>query len=139
MKGSLAVVVAALLASAVSAQTTPAGSSSSGGAPEPTPPTPSRSVVPGRADQAVAAAAVRGTAPATATGITPAQPGSDTCGATALASLIGQSRSEIPIPIDLSRRRVLCTTCPRTMDYRADRLTIFYEMRTGRVTTLQCG
>lgn len=63
----------------------------------------------------------------------------DTCGASELAGLIGQPRTAIPVPADLSRRRVICTTCPRTMDYVPSRLTIFYDRATSRVTTLQCG
>lgn len=63
----------------------------------------------------------------------------DTCGATALGNLVGQSRSAIPIADDISKRRVVCTTCPRTQDYRPDRLTVFFDAPTGRVTTLQCG
>lgn len=78
--------------------------------------------------------------PASTTPLTsPAAPGADTCGATPMAGLVGQSRSTIPIPVDPSRRRVVCTTCPRTMDYRPDRLTVFYDQQSGRVTTLQCG
>ena len=39
--------------------------------------------------------------------------GGDTCGAKALQSLIGRPRAEIPVPVDLSRRRV---TCPAVVD-----------------------
>lgn len=63
----------------------------------------------------------------------------DTCGADALASVIGRPRTSIPIPVDLTRRRVVCTTCPTTQDYRPDRLTILYDLQTGTVTGLRCG
>ena len=118
----VASVSAALLASAVHAPAHAQSAAASSAAP----------------DSARATAA----APAPATlrrAITPAPAGADTCGATALTSLVGQSRTAIPIADDISKRRVVCTTCPRTLDYRADRLTIFYDAQTGRVTTLQCG
>lgn len=92
---------------------------------------------PAPAPQPGAASAVA--APSLAATTTPAPAGSDTCGATALASLVGQSRSAIPIADDISKRRVVCTTCPRTQDYLPDRLTIFFDAPSGKVTTLQCG
>lgn len=66
------------------------------------------------------------------------QAGADTCGATDLLSLIGRPRTEIPVPVNPSRRRVLCTTCPMTRDFRQDRLTILFDADTGRVTKLMC-
>ena len=41
--------------------------------------------------------------------------------------------------VDPSRRQVVCTTCPRSDDYRPDRLTIEYDAVTGKVVKLQCG
>jgi len=70
---------------------------------------------------------------------TPPRVQNDTCGANALAYLIGKSRTELPIPTDLSRRRVVCTTCVVTQDYRPDRLTILYDQQTGIVKELRCG
>ena len=71
---------------------------------------------------------------------TPAAPAAnDTCGAHALAYLIGKPKTEIPIPTDLSRRRVTCTTCAVTQDYRPDRLTIYFDAQTGIVQSLKCG
>lgn len=67
----------------------------------------------------------------------PPAPG-DQCGAAELASLIGQPRTAIPIPVDPSRRRVVCTTCPRTEELRPDRQTIEYDAATGRVTKVGC-
>ncbi len=37
-----------------------------------------------------------------------------------LQGLIGKQRSEIPIPVDPSRRRVACTTCPVTPELSPD-------------------
>ena len=70
----------------------------------------------------------------------PAPPSSppDQCGAYALQDLVGKPRTSIPVPVDPSKRRVVCTTCPMTEDVRPDRLTILYDANTGLVTKLQC-
>ena len=34
--------------------------------------------------------------------------------------------------------RYVCSTCPMTMDFRADRLTVTYDVRTKRIRTLRC-
>ncbi len=63
----------------------------------------------------------------------------DTCGASALAWLVGQPRSRIPVPTDLSRRRVSCTACVVSPDVRLDRLDILYDARTNIVAKVTCG
>ena len=63
----------------------------------------------------------------------------DTCGAGPLQSLIGRPRTEIPIPVRPERQRVLCTTCPMTMDYRPDRLSFFFDATTGLIKAVRCG
>ena len=40
----------------------------------------------------------------------------DLCHAAELQSLVGQPRTEIPVPVDVINRRVTCTTCPVTED-----------------------
>ena len=81
--------------------------------------------------------------PAVATGpisLPPIAPTSrDSCGADLLADLIGKPRTAIPVPVDPSSRRVVCTNCPRTMDFRPDRQTIEYNPDTGIVTSVSCG
>ena len=69
---------------------------------------------------------------------TPA-PVADTCGARSHQSLIGRPRTEIPIPVRPERQRVVCTTCPMTMDYSAFRQTITYDANTGLVREVKCG
>jgi hypothetical protein len=69
----------------------------------------------------------------------PKPPPPDQCGASELFALVGKPRTAIPVPIDPTRRRVVCTTCPRTFDYRPDRLTIEYDVETGVVTKVSCG
>ena len=64
---------------------------------------------------------------------------SDSCGAAALAGLVGKPRSQIPVPVDLTRRRVACTACPVAPDVRLDRLNILYDARSGLVTKITCG
>ncbi|MDB5430712.1 MAG: peptidase inhibitor [Caulobacter sp.] len=63
----------------------------------------------------------------------------DTCGARPLQSLIGKNKSEIPVPVDMSKRRVYCSSCAITMDYRADRLNIVFDPETGIVKEVKCG
>ena len=69
----------------------------------------------------------------------PPPPPADACGARDLQWLVGQPRSRIPVPTDPSKRRVACTTCPVTMDYRPDRLNIFFDAETGIVKEVKCG
>ena len=63
----------------------------------------------------------------------------DMCGAWELQGVVGKSRREIPVPVQPNRRRVVCTTCPRTMDYNPTRMTIEYDAATDRVTKVACG
>lgn len=69
----------------------------------------------------------------------PAAPARDTCGASALAGLVGKPRTQIPVAVDLSRRRVACSACPVAPDIRLDRVNILYDARTGLVTRVTCG
>lgn len=63
----------------------------------------------------------------------------DQCGSAALKYLIGQPKTAIPVPTDPSKRRVLCTSCPATLDYRPDRLNILFDAETGIVKEVKCG
>ncbi len=65
-------------------------------------------------------------------------PPPDQCGAYTMPDLVGKPRTSIPVPVDPSKRRVVCTTCPMTMDFSPERLTIYYDAETGLVTKLQC-
>ncbi|WP_292054180.1 MULTISPECIES: hypothetical protein [unclassified Brevundimonas] len=67
-----------------------------------------------------------------------ATPG-DQCGALDLQWLIGRLRTEIPVPVDVSRRRVTCTQCAITEDHVPYRLNIFYDRQTGRIQSVRCG
>ena len=64
---------------------------------------------------------------------------SEPCDKASLAYLIGKPRSLIPVPVDPSLRRVACTTCPVTEDYRPSRTDILFDAQTGLVTALKCG
>lgn len=68
----------------------------------------------------------------------PPAPERDQCGAWELQNLVGKPRTEIPVPVDPSRRRVVCTTCPMTMDFSPGRLTIVYDMTSNLVTKVSC-
>lgn len=63
----------------------------------------------------------------------------DQCGAGALQTLIGRSRTEIPVPVNPASRRVTCTTCPVTMDFNPARLNILYDADSGIVREVKCG
>jgi hypothetical protein len=63
----------------------------------------------------------------------------DQCGAAALQYLVGRPRTEIPVSVDLSNRRVYCETCVVTDDYRPERQDIVFDGVTGRVTSVKCG
>ncbi|MEI9905807.1 MAG: proteinase inhibitor i78 [Asticcacaulis sp.] len=63
----------------------------------------------------------------------------DQCGAAALQYLIGKPRTEIPVPLDPGQRRVVCSTCIITQDFRADRQTITFDTDTGLIKSVKCG
>ncbi len=69
----------------------------------------------------------------------PPPPPEDSCKAADFQYLVGRNKSEIPVPTDPSKRRVACTTCPVTMDYRPDRLNIYFDAETGTVKEVKCG
>lgn len=64
--------------------------------------------------------------------------GTDRCGAADLQYLVGRPKTEIPIPVSPGARRVVCTTCPMTRDFREDRQTILFDAATGLVTAVAC-
>ena len=63
----------------------------------------------------------------------------DLCRAADLQYLVGKHRNEIPVPVEVVSRRVVCTTCPVTMDFSPHRLNIFYNARTDIVEQVRCG
>ncbi len=63
----------------------------------------------------------------------------DTCGAASLQNLVGKPRTEIPVPLQPSQRRVVCSTCVTTQEFRADRQTIVFDSDTGLITSVKCG
>lgn len=66
-------------------------------------------------------------------------PSGDQCGAAQLQVLVGQPRTSIPVPVDVTSRRVTCTSCPMTEDYSPSRLNILYNRDTGLVERVFCG
>jgi hypothetical protein len=63
----------------------------------------------------------------------------DQCGAAPLQYLVGRPRTEIPVPLQPSMRRVVCSTCVMTQDFRADRQTIIFDSDTGIIKSVACG
>lgn len=66
-------------------------------------------------------------------------PVTDTCGAQQYQDLVGEPRSQIPVPTNPDLQRVACTTCPITMDHNPRRLNFFYDARTGIIREVRCG
>ena len=79
---------------------------------------------------------VAGAAPAANTSVS--RPTNDQCGAADLQYLVGRPETEIPVAVDPTHRRVVCTTCPMTRDYRLDRQTILFNEKTHLVTSVAC-
>ena len=63
----------------------------------------------------------------------------DQCGATALQGLVGKPRTEITVPLDPGKRRVVCSSCIVTQEYRSDRQTIVFSSETGIIESVKCG
>jgi hypothetical protein len=62
-----------------------------------------------------------------------------TCEAPALSWLVGRPKSEIPVPVDPTRRRVYCDACPVSDEVRPDRTDILFDANTGIITEVKCG
>lgn len=63
----------------------------------------------------------------------------DMCGASQLQYLVGKPRTDIPVPLDPGSRRVVCSTCIVTQEFRADRQTIVFNTDTGIIESVKCG
>jgi len=53
--------------------------------------------------------------------------------------LIGKQKADIPATPAGAMWRVACTTCVISMDFRVDRMNIFYDEKTGRIEKVRCG
>ncbi len=62
----------------------------------------------------------------------------DTCGAGNLAYLVGKPKEEIPVALDLTRRRVICSTCEASGPPDPRRVTIAFDQASGLVTKIDC-
>lgn len=67
-----------------------------------------------------------------------AEPGLQRCDAEGARSLIGSHVGAVTFPQD-ANVRIVCTTCPVTKDYRADRLNVRFDQATGRIESVDCG
>ena len=61
------------------------------------------------------------------------------CDAHDLAYLVGKPRTDIPVPVNPSKRRVSCSTCSVADDYRPERTNIIFDAQTGLVMSVTCG
>jgi hypothetical protein len=97
------------------------------------PPAPAASTAPPQAPPPPAPPPEVSTPPA------PTPPPKDACGASDLQYLVGKPRTDIPVPVNPSRRRVVCSSCVMTQDVVPFRQTIIYDASTGLVTGVRCG
>lgn len=63
----------------------------------------------------------------------------DECRAGDFQHLVGQPRTQIPVPVNPALQRVACTTCAITMDFHPRRLNFFFDASTGIVREVRCG
>ena len=63
----------------------------------------------------------------------------DTCGAAEYSVWLGQEHQRLPEAPAGKVVRVVCSTCPMTMDFNAERLNVFYDEKTSLITRLSCG
>ena len=61
------------------------------------------------------------------------------CEAGEMQWLVGRTKAEIPVPVDVVNRRVTCTTCPVTQDFSPYRLNVFYDEKTEVIEQVRCG
>jgi len=66
----------------------------------------------------------------------PATPGR--CDAAANRSLVGSHVGAVDFAAGADVR-IVCTTCPTTRDYRADRLNVRFDQATGIIKSVDCG
>lgn len=78
-------------------------------------------------------------APATAASAGIPTGADDTCGAAAHAALVGKDYQSVPAAPAGKIIRVVCSTCPMTMDYNAERINVIYDEKTGVIGKLNCG
>jgi len=69
----------------------------------------------------------------------PAPASKDSCGAGPLQYLVGHPHTDIPVPVNPSLRRVVCSSCVVTQDFNPARQTIVYDAQTGLVQSVKCG
>ena len=91
----------------------------------------------------LAAGALALSACATTQTTTPPTSGSETafkaCKVEDYQSYVGRNRSTIPTAPAGQTFRVLCTTCPATMDYRENRVNFVFDEATNTVKDVKCG
>lgn len=124
--GALAVMMAAAMAGCASAPSEPQSAPAHHAAPHTVPVIPEPPALPQSSSSDAPPATLKPMA-------------DDQCGAQALQYLVGKPRTDIPVPLDPGARRVVCSTCVVTQDFRADRQTITFNSDTGLITSVKCG
>jgi hypothetical protein len=76
--------------------------------------------------------------PTTSVTVPPKGHGRGACDAASLQYLVGKSRLQIPVAADITKRRVVCSTCELTGPPDPKRTTFLYDQRSGLVTKVIC-
>jgi hypothetical protein len=76
--------------------------------------------------------------PPARTATLPPAPDDDKCWSSRFQSYVGKNKSELPLAMP-PVVRLTCTTCVVTQDFRADRLNIVYDEKTGVIASVKCG
>lgn len=63
----------------------------------------------------------------------------DLCRASQYADLVGKTKADVPEQPEGATWRITCDSCPVTMDFRPDRLNIFFNETSGVITKVSCG
>lgn len=75
--------------------------------------------------------------------VTPPMTGPETafkpCKVEDYQAYVGRNRSTVPTAPEGQTFRVLCTTCPATMDYRENRVNFVFDQATGVIQQVKCG
>jgi hypothetical protein len=69
----------------------------------------------------------------------PPADGPTQCKADQYQRFVGRNRSELPPQPAGETWRVLCSTCPMTMDFNPHRLNIIFDQATGIIREVKCG
>ena len=69
---------------------------------------------------------------------TPSEPAPRRCDAAASQALVGSHVGAVDFAPG-AKVRIVCTTCPATLDHQPDRLNVRFDQASGIIRTVDCG